>query len=122
MVGWLGTVAHDFFTSQPFTNPSVYLLKLILHDWADEKAITILKTLRNSAGLDTSLVLLEQIVPYACDDNSVATTIEGAATPLAPAPLLPNMGLMGQTPYVGDIIVCITTAIPIVPIPFTLQI
>lgn len=100
-----GLVAHDFFTEQPVKNPTIYLLRLILHDWADEKAEIILKALRKSAGPNTQLIFLEQIVPYACADTGISDTIPGAAQAVPPPPLMPNMGIMGHTSYLGDLIV-----------------
>ena len=36
---------HNFFTEQPVKGADVYLLRLILHDWADKYAIQILQNL-----------------------------------------------------------------------------
>lgn len=34
---------HDFFSPQPVQNASIYMLKQVLHDWPDPKAIEILR-------------------------------------------------------------------------------
>ena len=34
---------HDVFTPQTWADTDVYLLRMILHDWADEKPLVILR-------------------------------------------------------------------------------
>jgi hypothetical protein len=54
-------VAGSFFESVP-GGADVYLLSTILHDWDDESAAAILRTIRRGARDDSRLVLLEGVV------------------------------------------------------------
>jgi DNA-binding Lrp family transcriptional regulator len=54
-------VEGSFFESVP--EGDVYVLSTILHDWDDEKAAAILRTIRASAPPDARLLLLEAVVP-----------------------------------------------------------
>ena len=54
-------VEGSFFDRVP--EGDVYVLSTILHDWDDESAEAILKTIRASAAEDSRLLLLEAVVP-----------------------------------------------------------
>ena len=41
----------------------LYVLKLIIHDWPDEQAVPILRNVRDAAGPDGTVLLLEQVIP-----------------------------------------------------------
>ncbi|KAJ7473961.1 O-methyltransferase [Mycena latifolia] len=90
---------HDFFTAQPVKNAAIFLLRWIMHDWADSSAAQILRNLREAATNETKLVTVDIIMPYTCRDTSITDTIPGAARPQAPAPLLPNMGAASNMKY-----------------------
>jgi hypothetical protein len=51
----------SFFDSVP-TGGDAYLLKNIVHDWTDEKALQILRNVRTAAGPRTTLLLVEIVV------------------------------------------------------------
>ncbi|HET8872996.1 MAG TPA: methyltransferase [Gaiellaceae bacterium] len=51
----------DFFEAVPRGN--AYILSTILHDWDDDRAAAILRTIRAAAPEDARLLLLESIVP-----------------------------------------------------------
>jgi hypothetical protein len=53
-------VAGDFFERVP--SGDVYVLSTILHDWDDDRAEAILRTVRAAANRDARLVLLEGVV------------------------------------------------------------
>lgn len=53
-------VAGDFFDSVP--RGDVYILSTILHDWDDERATAILRTIRAAAPDDARLLLVESVV------------------------------------------------------------
>ncbi|KAJ7910449.1 O-methyltransferase-domain-containing protein [Mycena leptocephala] len=60
---------HDFFTPQPVTDASVFLLRVVLHDWPDAFAQRILLRLREAAAPHTRLVLADFVLPLACVDD-----------------------------------------------------
>jgi hypothetical protein len=54
-------VPGDFFKTVP-SGADVYLLKSILHDWYDEEATAILKTIRAAARPETVLLVIEPVI------------------------------------------------------------
>jgi hypothetical protein len=61
-------VAGSFFESVP--RGDVYVLSTILHDWDDEPAAAILKTVRAGAPPDARLFVLDAVVPPGNDPGS----------------------------------------------------
>ncbi|MEU4314014.1 methyltransferase [Nocardia sp. NPDC024068] len=53
-------VAGDFFTEVP--SADLYLLKHILHDWDDERAVTILRNCRTAVNPSGRLMVLELVI------------------------------------------------------------
>ena len=96
--------AHDFLTPQPVQNAAVFLLRVVLHDWPDESATRILLQLRHAATPQTKLVLVDPILPLACEDH---TEDVGAIRTLAPpsSGLLPNLGKANSLPFWLDMTV-----------------
>jgi hypothetical protein len=74
----------------------------VLHDWADEYCLTILKHLRAAAGPKTQLVVVEMMISFVCDEPAVHE-VPGAELPVPPQPLLRNMGCAAQTAYITDL-------------------
>lgn len=99
------SAAHDFFEAQPHKNASVFLLKFVCHDWADQYCVKFLTNLRHSATASTTLVVIDIIVPLACRDNSggLEDEIPGAKAPAAPEPLLSNYGVVNEWCYNADV-------------------
>ncbi|KAJ7488300.1 O-methyltransferase [Mycena latifolia] len=93
--------AHDFFTPQPVKEASVFLMRYVIHDWANVQAISILTQLREAAKPTTKLVLLEKIVPSVAGEDEL-DGIPGSARPQAPPPLLPNWGVASADTYMYD--------------------
>ena len=61
----LEAVGGDFFKAVP--TGDLYLLKLILHDWQDDDAIAILKTIRKAIPSHGRVAIIETVLP---DDAS----------------------------------------------------
>ena len=60
-------VAGNFFESVP--EGDVFVLSTILHDWDDERAVAILRTIRRAAQPDSRLLILESVVPPGNEPN-----------------------------------------------------
>ncbi|KAF7372253.1 O-methyltransferase [Mycena venus] len=90
---------HNFFEPQPLKAVAVFLLRWIMHDWADPSALQILQQLRAAATPATKLITVDIILPHTCQDTRVIDLIPGATVPAAPAPLLPNMGAASNMKY-----------------------
>jgi hypothetical protein len=61
----------SFFASVP-SGGDVYLLKSIVHDWDDERALSILQTCRRAMSADARLVILERELVGRVEDPSEA--------------------------------------------------
>ncbi len=55
----------DFFESVP-AGPDAYIMKFIIHDWDDERAIRILKNIHRASPANGRVLLVEMVVP---EDN-----------------------------------------------------
>lgn len=55
-------VAGDFFSSVP-DGGDLYLMKHIIHDWDDEKCITILRNCRRAMNEQGRVIVVDQVVP-----------------------------------------------------------
>ena len=125
--------AHDFFTPQPILNASVFLLRVVLHDWPDSFARRILLRLREAAvpspslpsasslsrdgdgdepgrQRGTTLIIADHVLPLACADDfevdgEEESVVEGAERMLAPPPLLANLGKASANAYYMDMTV-----------------
>jgi hypothetical protein len=58
------TVTGDFFSAVP-PGGDAYIMKNIIHDWDDERSITILRNIRTALGdrRDGRVILLEAVIP-----------------------------------------------------------
>ena len=65
----------DFFQSVP-AGADAYMLKMIIHDWDDEHARTILSRCREAAGPDAVVLVMERIVPDEIGPSDL-TTVRG---------------------------------------------
>ena len=105
--------AHIFFTPQPILNASVFLLRIVLHDWPDPFARKILLRLREAAVTATTLIIADHVLPLACvddfedDGEGEQSVVEGAERMLAHPPLLANLGKASANAYYMDMTVCL---------------
>jgi hypothetical protein len=60
--------AGDFFHEVP-AGGDAYLLKHVIHDWADEQALTILMTCRKAMRADAKLLIVEGVYPPRIDQS-----------------------------------------------------
>ncbi|VDB95385.1 unnamed protein product [Peniophora sp. CBMAI 1063] len=100
--------AHDFFGPQPVKNADFFLIRMILHDYPDQDCLKILRNLRTAAKPSTQLIVVDNIMSYACDEPA-ANEIPGAAITPPPAPLLPNLGQANSTAYLMDVLMMALT-------------
>ena len=56
------TVGGSFFDSVP-AGADAYILRHIIHDWDDEKSLTILRNIHRAMGPDGRLLLVEGVIP-----------------------------------------------------------
>lgn len=97
-------IGHSFFEPQPIRDAAVFFLKAIIHDWSDEKSRIILGHLRDAATPKTRLLLMDRIVPYACNGvDKAAEGIPGLFVQDIPDVLPPNLGSWGLTTYYIDL-------------------
>jgi 6-hydroxytryprostatin B O-methyltransferase len=68
---------HDFMLPQPVQGADAYLLRMILHDWADDQAMTILRNI--VAAMDETksrLFIMDTVLP---EPGSVPISVERIA-------------------------------------------
>lgn len=63
LVGRVEVVPHDFFTPELIADADVYLLRQVLHDWPDESAVKILKSIIPALKSGAKIVIMDQVVP-----------------------------------------------------------
>jgi SAM-dependent methyltransferase len=62
------TVAGDFFEAVP-SGGDIYLLRLVLHDWDDDHAARILKTVRRAMSPGSRLLVIDHLLPARADTS-----------------------------------------------------
>jgi len=67
-------VSGNFFESVP-SGHDAYMLKQIVHDWSDEKAIEILATCRKAMGDGSRLILVERALPVRAEESADARAV-----------------------------------------------
>ncbi|KAJ3993680.1 O-methyltransferase-domain-containing protein [Lentinula boryana] len=79
----------NFFEKSPPHNLDIYYLRNIIHNWPDESAVSILKSVRAAMGEHSRLLIHDYILPSYHEDTSA-----NAAYSLfkAPFPMLPDFG------------------------------
>ncbi|GJC97891.1 sterigmatocystin 8-O-Methyltransferase [Colletotrichum higginsianum] len=56
-------MAHDFFSLQPVKDADIYFFRWILHDWSDEHAVKIIRSLVPALRPGARVILNELVVP-----------------------------------------------------------
>lgn len=67
-------VSGSFFDSVP-SGHDEYVLKQIIHDWSDQKAVEILATCRKAMGRGSRLILVERVVPIRAEESADARSV-----------------------------------------------
>lgn len=62
LAGRCETAAGNFFDSVP-EGGDAYTLKMIIHDWDDEHALTILRNIHRAMKAEGKLLVIEQVIP-----------------------------------------------------------
>jgi len=104
--------AHDFFALQPVKDADIFLLRSILHNWSNSKAIEILKRLREVAFPGkTRVVVMDAVIQHACPvDREQIGRESGIAfegpdgRSEVPAGLLSNLGRAEAKKYLLDML------------------
>ncbi|MGV9713757.1 methyltransferase [Gordonia sp. NPDC003424] len=58
----VSVVAGSFFDAVP-AGADIYILKNVIHDWPDDKALEILRNVHAAAGIGTPVLLIEFVIP-----------------------------------------------------------
>ncbi len=67
-------VTGDFFASVP-PGADVYMLKSVIHDWPDDRAITILQACRRAMQPETKLLLIERMMPQRLEASAQSESL-----------------------------------------------
>ena len=67
-------ISGDFFDSVP-AGADVYMLKSVIHDWPDDRAITILQACRRAMQPGAKLLLVERLMPERLDASAQSESI-----------------------------------------------
>ncbi|MBF6327730.1 methyltransferase [Nocardia transvalensis] len=84
-------VAGDFFRSVP-EGSQVYLIKSVLHDWADEQVVTILSHCRAVLPPGGRVLIVEPVLPEVVDTTAEAHATDNGITYLSDLNMLVNLG------------------------------
>ena len=63
------TVAGDFFASSPPPDADCYVMRFILHDWDDEHAAQILKSVRRAMAPGSHFLVIDYLLPARADTS-----------------------------------------------------
>jgi hypothetical protein len=67
-------VPGDFFASVP-SGADAYVLKQVLHDWDDDRALAILRNVRAAMARDSRLLILERMLPERVGPDDAPTLL-----------------------------------------------
>ena len=105
--------AGDFFTAVP-SGGNAYIIKQVVHNWDDERALVLLKNCRQAMALEGRLLLIERII----------TSTHSPAAALLDITILINTGAGGRTEdeYRALLSAAGFTLMKLIPIPSGLSI
>jgi len=84
------TVVQDFFKEVP-AGGDAYILKHVIHDWDDERAVRILRNCHRAMGPQGKLLIVEGVYP-----RRIAATAEGRSAASNDVNLLVGTGGRGR--------------------------
>ncbi|KIJ65800.1 hypothetical protein HYDPIDRAFT_151410 [Hydnomerulius pinastri MD-312] len=93
-------VPLDFFKECPVEGQDVYYLRYILHDWPDEEAATILRSVRKVMKPCSRLLIHDFVL---ASGTRATPEDETFGVDTAPEPMLPNFGAGNHTMYHRDL-------------------
>ena len=64
----IGNIQGDFFKEVP-AGGDAYILKHVIHDWDDERAVTILRNCHRALGSGGKLLIVEGVYPARIDQS-----------------------------------------------------
>ncbi len=70
-------VGGDFFTAVP-SGGDAYILSQVIHDWDDERSLTILKNCHRAMNKEGRLLLVELVLPARIDQSPTSQIIVGS--------------------------------------------
>ncbi|THU85060.1 S-adenosyl-L-methionine-dependent methyltransferase [Dendrothele bispora CBS 962.96] len=102
--GKLQFQGYNFLNQQPIKDADVFVMKGILHNWPDSYNGIILRNLREAAMSSTKLIIIDYVIPYACQfsHETEDSFEEDVNVDAAPEPLLPNYGPLNDQVYTLD--------------------
>lgn len=68
LAGRYDVAAGDFFDAVP-SGGDVYVYKRILHDWDDERCVTVLRRCRDAVGTGSRLLVIDAVIPPGNDPH-----------------------------------------------------
>ncbi|EPS43342.1 hypothetical protein H072_2599 [Dactylellina haptotyla CBS 200.50] len=92
--GRIKFLEHDFFNVNPVKDAEIYWMRYILHDWADDYCVNILKGIKEAMGPRSKLLICEQVMN---------TTLGDPQLPSAPAILPANYGYFTRYSHTRDL-------------------
>ncbi|KIM56112.1 hypothetical protein SCLCIDRAFT_29899 [Scleroderma citrinum Foug A] len=95
-------VSLNFFEEAPVVGQDVYYLRLIIHDWADAEALTILRNVRKAMAPHSRLLIQEFIVGN--PDRTSDPAAKSLGFDIAPEPMLPGFGAGNMLMYQQDML------------------
>ncbi|KAJ8588308.1 S-adenosyl-L-methionine-dependent methyltransferase [Rhizopogon salebrosus TDB-379] len=92
-------LAFNFLEEVPIAGKDVYYLRMIIHDWPDAEATTILRNIRKVMGPNSRVLIHESVLFHTVQEPGVQ--IDGLS--IAPKPMLPNFGAGTHRAYHQDL-------------------